>query len=258
MLKWMEERRRMQIQLFAEGGEGGAGEGGAGEGGAGAGAGAGTGEGGAGAGEGGAGAGAKGGAGGGEPTKPFATFPDEKSFMARIKREAQSMQSDFIKSLGIENAEALKALIDTDNKRKEDELTESQKLQKKIDDLTTRSNEAQVKAEQIARTSEAKQLAAELGVNPARINHFLKLVELGDIKVNEDGTVDSDTIKGRLATLLKELPEFKGQAPVVHGGGDFGGSNNQKPKLTIEQVKKMTSAEIADRIVEVREVMGQK
>lgn len=256
MLDRMERSRKFAImlQLFADG-EGGAGDGGAGAGagdggsGAGAGAGAGTG----GAGDGGAGDGG---------AKPFAVFPDEKSFMARIKREAkteaQNMQSEFLKGLGVADADALKALIAADNKRKDDELTETDKLQKKIQDLQSKSDLAQAKAEQTARQAEAKLVAAEVGVNPSRINHFLKLADLNDVAVNDDGSVDSETIKTRLTALLNELPEFKGQAPVQRGGGDFGGSNNQAGKLTMDQIKKMTKEEIASRITEVREVLGQK
>lgn len=199
----------------------------------------------------------------GKPTdggnkKPFATFPDEKSFMARIKREAQNMQSEFLKSLGIENEDELKAILEAEKKRKEDQMTEAEKLQKQLAELETERNQALERAEQTARNTEAKILALELGVNPARINHFLKLADLSDVKVYKDGSVDTETMKGKLSELLKELPEFKGAtAPAPQGGGDFGGSNNQKPSLTIEQIKSMSKEEIAENIEEVRKILGQ-
>lgn len=194
----------------------------------------------------------------GDPPKPFATFPDEKSFMARIKREAQNLQADFLKGLGVENADALKAILEAEKKRKDDELTEAEKLQKKLDTLQSERDQAMTRAELTARNTEAKLLAQEIGVNPARINHFLKLVDLSDVKVSEDGSVDSEAIKGKLSTLLTELPEFKATPAAPQGGGDFGGPNNPKPTLTIEQIKTMSKEEIAANIVEVRKVMAQQ
>lgn len=198
---------------------------------------------------------------GGKPEgdkKPFATFPDEKSFMARIKREAQNMQEDFIKSLGVDSADSLKALLKAEQDRKDAELSEAEKLQKQLQSLESERDKATARAETIARNTEAKLLAAELGVNPTRINHFLKLADLNDVKVYKDGTVDTDTIKERLGGLLKELPEFKGTPAAPQGGGDFGGSNNPKPALTKEQIKTMSTEEIAANIEEVRKVMGTK
>jgi len=190
--------------------------------------------------------------------KPFATFPDEKSFMARIKREAANQQAEFLKSLGFEDENKLKDLVAAQKKKEQDEMTEAQKLQQQLKALEGERDTALTRAETVARTTEAKLLATELGVSPTRINHFLKLADIGDIKVYKDGGVDTETMKTRLSALLNELPEFKGTPAAPRGGGDFGGSNTPKPKLTIDQIKTMTKEEIADRIVEVREVMGQK
>lgn len=189
--------------------------------------------------------------------KPFATFPDEKSFMARIKREAATQQAEFLKSLGVEDAEGLKAILEAEKKRKDDEMTESERLAKQLKDLETERDSALTRAEAITRNTEAKLMAAELGVNPARINHFLKLADLGDVKVYKDGSVDAEAMKGKLTTLLGELPEFKGVSAPPQGGGDFSGSNNQKPTLTMEQIKTMSKEEIAANIEEVRKVMAQ-
>jgi hypothetical protein len=152
----------------------------------------------------------------------------------------------------------LKALVEAQKKKEQDEMTEAQKLQQQLKTLEGERDTALSRAETVARTTEAKLLANELGVNPNRINHFLKLADISDIKVYKDGGVDTESMKTKLEALLTELPEFKGTPAAPRGGGDFGGSNNQKPKLTKEQIKTMTSAEIAERIVEVREIMGQK
>lgn len=203
---------------------------------------------------------------GDEAKKPFATFPDEKSFMSRVEREAKKQQADFLKSLGVDDEESLKAVLSAEKerqtaetKRKEAEMTESQKLQKQIAALETDKAQALTRAETLTRTAEAKQLAAELGISPTRINHFIKLADISDIKVNTDGSVDLDTMKSRFTALAKELPEFKGrQASNPQGGSDFGGPNNNKVAITKESIKNMTANEIAANIEEVRKVMAGK
>lgn len=201
----------------------------------------------------------------GDDKKPFATFPDEKSFMSRVDREAKKQREDFLKSIGVDDEETLKTILaankerqDADQKKKDDELSESQKLQKQIDALEIDKSAALTRAETMTRNAEAKQLAAGIGISPSRINHFIKLADISDIKVNADGTVDLDTMKTRFATLAKELPEFKGQSSNPQGGGDFGGPNNNKISITKESIKSMTANEIAANIVEVRKVMEGK
>jgi len=97
-----------------------------------------------------------------------------------------------------------------------------------------------------------------LGVNPERVNHFLKLANLDDVSVN-DGEVDTNELKSVLTELLNEVPEFKAKPTVPKGGTDFGGAGSGEPKpLTLDQIKHMSTEEIMERIDEVNALLGNK
>jgi hypothetical protein len=65
--------------------------------------------------------------------------------------------------------------------------------------------------------ADAKTIAAELGTKPERINAVLRLADLSEITVSDDGEVDGGAIRSTLETVLSEYPEFSkpdyGKAP---------------------------------------------
>ena len=50
----------------------------------------------------------------GDAAKPFASFPDEKSFMARLNREGQSQMLAKAKELGFESVADMEASINAE------------------------------------------------------------------------------------------------------------------------------------------------
>lgn len=188
-------------------------------------------------------------------TKPYATFPDEKSFMARVSREAKKSVSALVKSFGLESEEELKTLID--NQKAADELskTDLQKAQEKVAKLESESQKAWDAANSTIRTTEAKVMALTAGVKPEKVNYLLKMMDLTSIEV-KDGVIDAAAVQEQIDGILKDLPELKGATvPTVvpKGGEDFKGGDN-KP-LTYASIKAMSTKETVARLPEIQEFM---
>lgn len=192
------------------------------------------------------------------PTEPFAVFPDQESFNKRLTREAKKHLNDTLSGLGVESLDELKAFIEDKKAKEEAEKSELQKAQELIQKLT-QERDGYVKAElERKRIETATAKAMELGVKPERVKHLLRLVDMEAITT--DGEVDATALTSAIGELLEEFPEFK-QTKVEHKGGtDFNetGTTGAKPALTMEMIKQMSSAEIAERIEEVRAVLGAK
>lgn len=192
------------------------------------------------------------------PTEPFAVFPDQESFNKRLTREAKKHLNDTLSGLGVESLDELKAFIEDKKAKEEAEKSELQKALERIQTLE-QERETYVKAEAERKRAElVKSKAMELGVKQDRVQRFMRLVDLGEITT--DGEIDAEALTEVITQTLTEFPEFK-QTKVEHKGGmDFNetGTSGAKPALTMEMIKQMSSAEIAERIEEVRAVLGAK
>lgn len=204
--------RRMYLRFMynQDGGAGagtgqGAGQGqGAGDGGAGQGAGQGQGQ----------GAGQGQGQGAGQ-NQPFATFPDEASFMARMNREGKKQLETMAKELGYETVEAMqdaaKAKKEADNKAKSD-----------LDKEKERANKAENEKKIALEAANTRLINAEIKVIASEMSFVDKddavaLVDRANIQVDDKGNVTG--VKEAVEALAKVKPHLIGQ-----GGGKPGGS----------------------------------
>lgn len=208
------------------------------------------------------------------PQQPFAVFPDKKSFMSRVKREARKLASQerekWLKEIGVENPDDLKSILESFKKQKEQEKSELEKLREQVQKAESEKKSILEQAQNRLKMAEAKLVAQELGVKPERINRFLKLVDLGEVEVDAKGEVDIEALREAIQEVLEEVPEFKVQPQTQDadvdgkpkakrkGGGDAfdqDASGARKPPLTLELIKKMTPEQVAERIDEIREFM---
>ena len=198
-----------------------------------------------------------------EEKAPFAIFPDQESFMARVKREAKKLnsnsQKEFLTSLGVESAEDLQSILADHKKRKDNEKSELDKAIELANAEKLKNATLQAQFESQLKDNAVKEVASTLGVSRDKLGRFTKLVDTNSISI-ADGKVDTDTLKDDIQTILDEFPEFKGITPVPKGGTDIGGEDKDKgkKKLTIEDIKNMTTAEIQANMKEVMEVLGSK
>lgn len=216
---------RLDLQLFAEGGEG------DGTGGAGSGQGGGTG-----------GAGGQTGQQGGGASQPFAVFQDEKSFMSRVAREAKGQLAEKAKALGFDSVEAMEAAVKTAKERTEAEKTELQKAQEKITQAEAERQKTLASANDRLLRAEFKALAAQKGfANPD--DAYLLAGKTG-VEVKDDGTVTG--VAEAVEALLKARPYLAGKAGASVGSGTNPGSGNGNtaPTYTRAQIQGMSPEEI--------------
>lgn len=187
-----------------------------GDGGQGGGAGAGTGTGAAG---GGAGDGGSQGGGTGKNTEPFATFPDEATFMARMKREGKAQLEAMAKSMGFESADAMtaaaKAKAEADLAAKSDldkEKARADKAEQEVKSTKDSVNRVLV-------TAEVKVLAVQTGFHDPE--DAVALADRSQITVDDNGKVTG--AKEALEALAKAKPHLLGKGG---GGGSIGGGSN--------------------------------
>lgn len=193
---------------FNDGGGGGTSGGGAGAGGAG-----------------GDGAGDGGGQGGGagKDNEPFATFPDEASFMARMKREGKAQMEALAKELGFESADAMKAAAKAKKDADEAAKTELEKEKARAEKAEQEKKDALSAANTRLVNAEIKVFAVQAGfVDPA---DAVALVDRSGIQVDEQGNVTG--AKEAVEKLAKAKPHLVGTGKAGGTPGSAGNGSRQ-------------------------------
>ncbi len=103
-------------------------------------------------------------------------------------------------------------------------LDDVARLEAEKADAEKAAADALAKANGILVKAEAKGAALAAQVKPDRVDAFLRTVDLADVEVDADGTVDAKALATIIDDGLKALPEFKAAPPAPgSGGGDFAG-----------------------------------
>jgi len=192
-------------------------------------------------------------------SKPFASFPDEQSFMSRINREAKKQVNEFLKSIGVEKEDELKEIVQKNREQAEQSKTELQKAKEAAEAAIKDKENFFKKFNDTLKQNEAKVRAMALGIKPERLEYVLKLIDFKEIEI-KDGAVDGGAIEEALNQVLKELPELKqqNQAGLQKGGQDFSQSTANPEFLTIEAIKAMSVEEAERRLPEIMKFMNRK
>lgn len=109
-----------------------------------------------------------------------------------------------------------------EEEKKKAAMTEAEKLKAEKEEAEKKAQAVQQTANQRLLTAEAKIQASALGIKPDRLGYALKLADLSGIEVKDDGSIDTAAVKSAIETVLKTIPELKGQ---VQQGGTGGASN---------------------------------
>lgn len=101
----------------------------------------------------------------------------------------------------------------------------------------------------------AERLAMAAGVNPKRVDRFMRLLDLTDLDtLATDGKPDDDAIKALIDAELDATPEFKGASSGNSGtptGADFTGSGGTPKVWTREAIDKLTPEEFEKHEAEI-------
>jgi hypothetical protein len=162
---------------------------------------------------------------GGEKTKiqPYITFPNEASFMERLKREGRAQVNEFLKELGFEKADDLKNLIKKQKETEDANKTELEKATEQNQNLQMENQKIKSEAENILKQTALMLQATQSNIKPDRMKAFLKLIDTANITVT-NGVVEEVTAKTAVENVLKEFPEFLSKPKDdSNGGEDFSG-----------------------------------
>lgn len=147
----------------------------------------------------------------GQQNQPFATFPDEKSFMARVNREARQQLEAKAKELGFESVAAMEAALKAAKERAEAEKTELQKAQEAAAKAKADKEAALQAANQRLIRAEVVLKAAELGIIDAEAAYAL--MDRSGVTVSDDGKVTG--VEQALKQLLEAKPYLRRQAVAM-------------------------------------------
>lgn len=150
---------------------------------------------------------------------PFAIFPDQASFDARIKREGRAQIEALAKEMGFDDAAAMQAAAKAQREAGEKAKTELEKEREARERAEEEKALAIEKANNRLIDAEIKVLAAAAGF--ADITDAVALVDRTEISVDEEGKVTG--VKEAVEALAKAKPHLLGKSP---GTGGIGGSSN--------------------------------
>lgn len=156
--------------------------------------------------------------------KPFATFPDEKSFTSRVQREARKAQEATARELGFDSVEAMQEAAKAQREAQEKAKSEADRLKAEKEAAERKAAEATTRANQRTIRAEAKAQAAQMGVKADRLDYALRLADLSGVEVDDNGEPDVDAIKKAIGKVLEDLPELKGDQAPGKSGSEFNGS----------------------------------
>jgi len=168
---------------------------------------------------------------------------------AQAAEEQERFDAEYVRKLRAEAAEYRKRLRELEGKVKADEeakMTEQERLQKRLAELERKEIEYQQSLQARTLEYEVKLQAAQLGIVDAEAAY--KLIDLSEIEFDENGKpVNVDKV-------LRNL--ISNRSWLVAGARASSPTNPARTKLTIDDIKRMSEAEINKRWDEVRQVLS--
>lgn len=202
---------------------------------------------------------AKNGGGGGGPA-PITMTPAQLD--ERLARERTASQREFLRGLGYEKPEDLKAALDA--KKAADDAAKSalELATEKATQADARAKAADERANGALIRTAAFSEATKAGVPADRIDHAIRLIDLTTIEVGADGSVKGAA--EAVTSLLEGAPWLKGDGgagggkPNV-GAGAGGGSNGggAKPVVLTADQKAMAKAQGISEEAYARGLLGK-
>ena len=134
--------------------------------------------------------------------------------------------------------------ITTDLKAAQDKekFGETERLKADRDEADKKVTDAISRANARILTAEAKSAAAAAGIKPERLDYAVKLADLGEIEVDDDGKVDTKAIAAAIKQVVTDLPELMGGTAGA-GGSEFTKTSPGDKALTWDYIGDMPDEE---------------
>lgn len=154
--------------------------------------------------------------------QPFAVFPDEASFMARVKREAKKQLANLVKELGFESPDQALEFLKVAKEEQEKKKTEAEKMAEKLAELERRLTERDLEIAEARKQMAFSTEAVKLGISD--LEAAFRLMDWSEVEIDENGEVVG--LKEALEKLVEKWPWLKGQS----GSQSVGGPSNPPGK----------------------------
>lgn len=123
--------------------------------------------------------------------------------MEAARKEAANYRTRLRK---LEKQSETQQQADEQAKRAKMEETDRLKLEKQ--EAESKAQDAFGKANQRVINSEARALAASKGVSSERLAYVVRMAELDDVEVDDEGDVDSGALTSAIDRVLEDIPEL--------------------------------------------------
>lgn len=114
-----------------------------------------------------------------------------------------------------------------EEERKKLEMTEGDRLKAEKAEAEKRAAESTAAANARILKTEARAALADAGVRSERRDYALRMLDLSDISMGDDGEPDPKALKAAVEALLSDIPELKGGGGATQAGADMRGNAGQ-------------------------------
>lgn len=156
------------------------------------------------------------------------------------EQKTNAILKSYFRQQGMEESEIQEAIknwkeakekekIEKENAIKEAEAKKDQAIK----DAEAKAEAAMNLLKQEKINNAVKDVAVSLGADPRKLSLISKLIDTTNIQVNDDYSVDSESIKKSVSEVLEMVPEFK-KSPEITTGFKFGATKQEtsEPKNT--------------------------
>jgi hypothetical protein len=150
--------------------------------------------------------------GGGE--KLFSQEDLDKIIQKRLARERKSWETQL------------------EEEKKKASMSEAERLKAEKEEVEARLTALQTEHSKRLINAEAKLIATELGVKADKMKYLMKLVDLDEVTLDEDGNVDTEELTKSIQAVLDAIPELKGGVVIPKAGAEFNGNVDSSNQAT--------------------------
>jgi len=166
---------------------------------------------------------------------------------------AEKFDAEYVKSLRAENAKHRTQLKDVTaqlEQFKQAQMSETEKAAARLQQLEAENAKLITAQRDNALRSAITTAAARLGVK--HVDAALRLIDTSALDIADDGKVSG--ADAAMRDLVKQYPGLFGPGPDNAGNPDTG----QRGGLTLDEIKRMTPAEVQARMDEVQAVLAKQ
>lgn len=156
------------------------------------------------------------------------------------EQKTNAILKSYFKQQGMEESEIQEAIKNWKEVKEKEKIEKENAIKEAEAKKDAAIRDAEAKAEaainllKIEKINNAvKDAAVELGADPSKLSLISKLIDTTNIQVNDDYSVDSESIKKSVSEILEMVPEFK-KSPETVTGFKFGATKieTSEPKNT--------------------------